>query len=270
MNLIITKMMKYIKKNNYIYYISYLLFIFFSIIIILYPDSSSSNTNGSIGGKTGSPNDNTSCLQCHNAINGNNGSISSNIPITGYVPNEVYTISTNITQNGINKFGFEITAEQNNIGSSKVGNFIITNNEIQYTNNNHAVTHTPGSSISNNSKSWSMQWQAPNSGNGEITFYAAFIAANGDGTSAGDNIHFATLNVNEGISNTIDNTEKFDNISYDSFKKIIKINSKSKTIVYNIEGKKVMETNQKLISVSHFKDGIYIIETNNITKIIKL
>ena len=72
--------------------------------------------------------------------------------------------------------------------------------------------HIRQSSISNNSKSWSMQWQAPSAGNGEITFYAAFIAANGDGTSAGDNIHFATLNVNEGTSNTIDNTKKFDNI----------------------------------------------------------
>ena len=44
--------------------------------IVLYSNLSSSNTNGSIGGKTGSPKDDISCLQCHNATNGNNANIS--------------------------------------------------------------------------------------------------------------------------------------------------------------------------------------------------
>ena len=61
------------KFNLKIYHISkifYLLFIFIASIV-LYPNLSSSNTNGSIGGKTGSPKDDISCLQCHNATNGN-------------------------------------------------------------------------------------------------------------------------------------------------------------------------------------------------------
>ena len=231
---------------------------------------SSSNTNGSIGGKTGSPNDNVSCLQCHNAINGNNASISSDIPINGYVPNEVYTITANINQNGISKFGFEITAEESSIGSSKAGNFFVTNYETKYTNNNNAITHTPLGSLGNNSKSWSMQWQAPSEGTGEITFYGAFIAANGDGTSANDNIHFTTLNVNEGITNEINNLNRFDDFIFDPLINTIEIKSNSKTIIYNILGEKVLETNQKLINVTNIKEGIYIINTNNTTRKIKL
>lgn len=259
------------KFNLKIYHISkifYLLFVFIASIV-LYPNLSSSNTNGSIGGKTGSPKDDVSCLQCHNATNGNNANIYTNIPSDGYVPNETYTISANISQVGINKFGFELTSEEANLSSEKVGNFIITNNETKYTNNNQAITHTPSGSLASNSKTWTMQWQAPSEGSGNIIFYGAFIAANSDGTSAGDNIHFATLHIDEKITNTSNNLNKEDEIIFNPIMNTIKIKCKSKTSIYNIEGKKILETNKQTIDIINLKEGIYIIKSGNNTKKIK-
>ena len=37
-----------------------------------------------------------------------------------------------------------------------------------------------------------MDWEAPNTGSGTITFYGAFIAGNGDGHNSGDTYHTAT------------------------------------------------------------------------------
>jgi hypothetical protein len=180
---------------------------FFSFIVCIgvffYPATSHSNSSGSVGGKTGSPADVGSCTQCHYAGLSSSTTITSNIPSIGYVPGTIYTISTNINQLGINKFGFEFTAEED-AGSTKAGVFIVTNNtETQLTNNNTAVTHTLSGTSGTNSKSWTMDWQAPISGTGNITFYAVYIAANGNGNNNGDTYHSALLSVSEAQSSCI-------------------------------------------------------------------
>ena len=106
--------------------------------IFFYPTTSNSNGSGSPGGKTGSPSDGASCTGCHYAGLGTGATITTNIPPSGYVPNQTYTITANINQSGINKFGFEITAEEANFGSAKTGSFLITNsNETKFVNNNN-------------------------------------------------------------------------------------------------------------------------------------
>ena len=48
-------------------------------------------------------------------------------------------------------------------------------------NNDKAITHTSsGISTTGDSNSWSFDWTAPASGTGDVTFYGAFNAANGD------------------------------------------------------------------------------------------
>ena len=49
----------------------------------------------------------------------------------------------------------------------------------------------------------------------------------------------------------------------------IKIKSKSKTSIYNIEGKKILETDKQTIDIINLKEGIYIIKSGNNTKKIK-
>ena len=231
-----------------------------ALTIFFFPTKSSSNSTGSVGGKTGSPNDNASCTQCHNnAVLATGATITTNIPSTGYIPGDIYTINANINQSGVNIFGFEITAEEN-AGSTKTGDFYITNsNETQFTNNSTAVTHKAGGTSGTNGRSWSMDWEAPNSGTGAVTFYGGYVSANGNGNQNGDTYHSATLTVNEAIALTAINLSKRNDFIYNSIGKRIESN---KTIsVYNIKGNQVLKTNSSSTNISHLNAGIYILKS---------
>lgn len=157
------------------------------------------SSGGSPGGKSGSPGDGgTSCTQCH-AGTAQQASewITSNIPATGYVPGQTYTITATGTHNGVQKFGFEVTAED--FGSTKKGTFIITNAaQTKLVNGAKAVTHTSGGTTPfGNSKTWTFDWTAPVAGTGQVTFYGAFNAANGNGSNSGDVIYLSSAAFNE-------------------------------------------------------------------------
>jgi len=236
-----------------------------AIAIFFYPTTSISNAGGSPGGKTGSPNDAAaSCTGCHYAGTGTGATITTNIPLEGYTPNQVYTITGNISQSGINKFGFEITAEKNS-GNTKTGSFLVTNSaEMKFTNNNTAITHKSGGTSGSNSRSWSMDWEAPNTGTGDITFYGAFIAANGNANNMGDTYHSTDLTVSEAVINSVSNLSAQNDFTFNTItKKIETINTVS---VYDISGKLVLSTNNKTTNVSKLKNGIYILKSENKTQ----
>ena len=245
-----------------------ILFIFLiSLAILLYPEKSNSNTSGSIGGKTGSPNDMASCTQCHYAASGNEAIITTNIPDEGYTAGETYTITATINQPGINKFGFEITAEETNFGSNKVGTFIITNNnDTKLTNNNTAITHKSTGTLGNGSRVWSMQWQAPSATTGEVTFYGGFIASNGDGTNSGDTYHETSLNINENTINHTSNIFQENNIIFDKINKKITLLNNTNIFIYSIQGKLVLSSNKKNINLDHLSKGSYIIKSKDTTQ----
>lgn len=162
------------------------------------------SSSASPGGKTGSPLDGATCTQCHGGTaTMQAGWISSNIPVSGYVPGQSYTITATATHTGASLFGFELTAES--ASSGKVGGLIATNtSENQLLGNGNAITHTAaGTAASGNSRSWTFDWMAPSAGTGDVTFYAAFNAANGNGTSSGDVIYTSTLGVQESVGTGI-------------------------------------------------------------------
>lgn len=157
------------------------------------------NNSGSPGGRTGSIGDGgQTCTGCHSGTAQLvTGWITTNIPTTGYTPGQTYTITVTGTHTGVVKFGFELTAE--NATGTKVGTFVITNStQTKLVNQNKAVTHTAaGTTPSGNTKSWSVNWTAPNPGVGPVTFYAALNAANGNGTTSGDVIYRTLTTVNQ-------------------------------------------------------------------------
>ncbi len=161
------------------------------VIILLY-----ANNSGSPGGRTGSPGDNNAtCLQCHTGGTNNavSGWITSNIPAEGYTPGQTYQITATGVHPGVVRFGFELTAE--NTAGAKVGTFAITDAaRTKLVNQNKAVTHTSGgTSVSGNTSSWSMNWTAPGTDIGQVRFYAAYNAANGNSNTSGDVIYTSTL-----------------------------------------------------------------------------
>ncbi len=170
-----------------------LLYILFIPAIIMFIGFST----GSPGGKTGSPGDGgVNCTECHTGTPVPvDGWINSNIPPEGYVPGQSYTVTAIGNHTGVVRFGFELTSED--ASGAKVGTLSIADPlQTQYTNSQHAITHTiDGITPAGNMKVWNMNWQAPPTNIGDITFYASFNAADGSSTITGDVIYLSTLTV---------------------------------------------------------------------------
>ena len=142
--------------------------------------------------KTGAPNEGT-CMDCHfgNDLNASGGSLMLTIPET-YIPSEVYTIVVNLSREGQSRWGFEMTALDND--GARAGSFAVdAADKTQLSETNKYIKHTfiGTAQGTNDTHSWEFQWTAPDADIGPITFYAAGNAANGDSTSAGDYIYTA-------------------------------------------------------------------------------
>jgi len=181
----------------------YTLLIFVSLVMVswvLYP-------TGSPGGRTGSPGDGgANCTGCHSGTAQQiSGWVTSNIPGTGYVPGQTYTITANATHSGAQLYGFEVTSED--VSNAKTGTIVITDAvQTKTVNSSKAITHTVnGTAPIGGTKSWSFDWTAPASGTGNVTFYGAFNAANGNGGTSGDVIYNSSMTVSEATTGLTDN-----------------------------------------------------------------
>ncbi len=230
-----------------------------------------SNKNGSPGGKTGSPADGNSCTLCHSGSPVSAEAwISSSIPAEGYKADSTYTISLNANHSGVVNFGFEITAED--LSSNKVGQFIITDaTQTKLANGNNAVTHTSnGTSPNGESKSWSFDWTAPSADSGDIVFYAAINAANGNSSPSGDIIYTTsdTISFNSTTS-IIENTiSKIFNFYPNPASSTITIETENTELIniFDFAGKEVYSKqvkNKEIIDISGFKAGVYFIKSGN-------
>lgn len=210
---------------------------------------------------------------CHatNPAADRDGMISTTIPASGYIPGETYTITIGTSEGAVSKWGFQATV-QNATGDLQ-GSYILTNTTetqlaTQGTNTNRYVTHkaagntttTPGS------KSWSFDWVAPAAGTGDVNFYCAVNAANGNNSPSGDIILKDVLTVAENISTSIqlDKTDNlftiFPNPSSGMHIKVT-IPKQTEFAIYNALGKKLLtkqlEQGLQQLDVSELPSGLY-------------
>ena len=250
------------KKSLLLFPITIVLAIFF------YPTTSHSNSGGSPGEKTNSAMDGQNCTVCHSGtMNSGVGTatIISDIPANGYVIGNTYTITLTGLKANCTKFGFELTAENAMLG--KAGTFLITNStETKFASgtNNTAVTHKTAGNSGNTTKSWSMDWTASTNTSGSTIFYAALLFANNNGNNNGDNTFTTSLSVNEEIVNAVNDLSLKNDFTFNTVNKTIEtINT---VLVYDINGKLVLTTNNKLTNISHLKNGIYILKSESKTQ----
>ena len=258
----------------------YLLIILLFISCFLFVPNVFSKLNGSPGGKTGSPLDGDNCTDCHSGtVNSGAGmlSIATSIPAQGYISGQTYSITVQLIQTPINRFGFEITSEEGNFGSNKTGTFLITNSsETKLTNNNASVTHKQGGTSGSNMKIWTMDWIAPQSGvSGGVTFYASAITANDNGNNGGDNCYTTTSTFFETNSSSINEKKNSITAFLNPTSKDIMINS-SESIkinclkIFSIRGKLVFSELDvilpRILNVNNLKTGTYILNFDNETK----
>lgn len=195
-----------------------------------------SNVAGAPAGRTGSPFDGgltCNVSGCHTGfpVGTRPGWITSNIPGTGYVGGQTYTITaTAVSSTSCVRFGFEISP-QTSTGAT-AGTVVVTNTtntKLASSPNTRWITHTlTGSSAASTpgTKTWSFNWTAPASGTGTVTFYGAFNRANNSGTSLGDSIFTSQLIVPES------STAVFENAGEDFSFSVYPVPAKENLFVY--------------------------------------
>lgn len=159
------------------------------------------NRTAAPAGHSGSPADGKNCTACHfGTAEAKTNIITSDIPGTGYVPGNTYTITVTLNNAGTSRFGFQLSP-QNNAGTM-LGTWGANTTETQVISGKWA-THKLASTSGTDTKTWTLQWTAPSAGTGDVTFYGAFNIANGDNTTSGDKIWTSSLTVSEQGANSL-------------------------------------------------------------------
>lgn len=246
--------------------------IFLIIIFLIITYFSNANSSGAVGGNSSSGGDfGQSCGNggCHgggHTVSSVNF-ITSNIPLSGYIPGNTYTIMVSGDSNNRVKFGFEFAAE--NLSNATAGTLVSTDARTQVRPNGQ-ITHTSsGNGGIPTGFGWQFNWTAPNSGSGTITFSTAVLFTNNNGSSSGDVTQISSLNIQEDLTvslaeNKEDLLEIFPNPTTD-FLVVKASNEKLNLIeVYDLSGKKLVSTplyNQNiLLDLRSLSSGNYIIK----------
>jgi hypothetical protein len=237
---------------------------------------------------TGSPFDIQTCdvNSCHNShpLQSPQPWITSNVPVTGYVQNTIYTIIAKAVTIGDGSFGFEISPQT--LTGAPLGTLIanppttqiVAFGALQY------MTHTINSYQGTDSVVWTFQWKAPVAGSGSVKFYGAFNCGNGNSVATGTFVYPATLVIPESSGdgiNTIENEQTFFSVFPNPAGKYVNITYTLKQAqmveinIYAMDGRKIstlsnnMENEGEHTQTSSFpseiKPGIYLIQlvTNN-------
>lgn len=186
--------------------------------VLMRPETSHSSAQQPPLVRTGAPGE-TSCASsgCHASVATQNSPfvmIDIGGGLTTYQAGQTYQITVTNSDSG-SKYGFEMVALDNT--NSSVGTFIgnaaqHTNVSTSSSNNRMYVRHFNAQAT----PVYTFQWTAPSSGVGQITFYVASNAANGNGMGTGDKIHLKTavLDFSTAIGDTPQQPEKANIIVY--------------------------------------------------------
>lgn len=161
--------------------------------------------------RTGAPEENN-CSQCHTGHKVNEGTGRLSIKFSNnqevYEPNQIYDMTVSIAMDSLRVFGFELVALQNS-NNKTIGTFILTDtNRTQLLNervngeNRSYIGHTTigiaATKVGENT--WNFKWKSPSIPVGEITFYAAAIAANGNGNRFSDWVYMSNNSIRENLN----------------------------------------------------------------------
>lgn len=155
------------------------------------PLGAQASSFGPIDGVTGAPGEGT-CVMCHTTYPLNSGAGS--LAITGigatYTPGTAYPVEVTLADPDAMRWGFELTALDE--AGATVGSFVLPPTLQQSTTGNRTyVKHTVDATHfgQTGSSSWQFTWNAPATGTGQVTFYVAGNAANGNFINTEDRIY---------------------------------------------------------------------------------
>ena len=248
------------------------------ILLESFGTASLGKIDGTEPGFTGSPGDSLkNCTKCH----GGNaysvaGWITSNIPSSGYIPGNTYTITAKNTSLGHNRFGFLVSPQK--LNGDLLGTLVISDTvKTKLVGNSKYVTYRAASVASQDFMSWTFNWIAPTVGTGDVVFYGAFNS-NQDGHKGGDVTQLSTLRVKENGTASVTNfnsnkvvvsvypnpSSNFINVNVALAQKgnlVIKMVNLEGKIVYQIAEENTVGIVNKQIETSQLANGVYFIQT---------
>ena len=259
----------------------YLIYAFGLIVMSAFLNQVISNSGGAPSGRTGSPIDTGTCKSsgCHNSfeLDAGNGSMSvfTNIPSTGYVPGQTYTVNINLTETGRGRFGFESSAFSPS-ANANIGTVALLNSNETKINPGagNYVTHTASGINNTDFKDWSYDWTAPDPGMGTVYFYTTGVIADANGNPGGDHVYTALDSSVQGIGIAIDPIrETFEAKVYPTVadqQVFVELENLDRGTLHlhitNISGQKVFDLEQEVttsqfstaIPVQSFAPGVYL------------
>lgn len=170
------------------------------------------NRGGSPGGRSSSMSDGGATCATNGGCHAGStplkqDMLSTNIPANGYSPGATYEITISATDDGVNVWGFEMMAEDEN--GNPIGEFTNTS-DVNSLSSGQRATHKFASTSSSNGQTWAASWIAPSSGSGKVIFYVSTLAANGNGNTGGDQVYNDTLQVKENLVASIGQVKDVD------------------------------------------------------------
>ncbi len=160
--------------------------------------------NNGQAGRTGSPGENTCNITCHTGfpLNDGTGSVTISSPdLTGweYMTGDTYDIEVTVSRTGNSLFGIGVECLNGSSPPQNAGTLIITNttetqikNATVQTVSRRNVVHKLNGGIGTDTKTFTFKWAAPTTNVGNVTFYLAGNAANGNNATSGDHIYTTT------------------------------------------------------------------------------
>ena len=182
--------------------------LFITPVFLLSAAAMQVDSNSAPASNTGAPGENNcTTSSCHDtyAVNSGTGSTAINFEngITSYVPGKTYSISVEVSQASLMRFGFQMVALKNS-DNANTGIFSpadVSKNQVTKgfgnLSNRKYITYTYESTLAQipGKGSWAFNWTAPSTNEGAITFYLAGLAADNNGNDYGDYCYTKSLSI---------------------------------------------------------------------------
>ena len=245
----------------------------FTLCFLAFVMMSTSGGRGAVAGEgnTGAPGDDPKlCASCH--AGGSFGAEititikdSDGLEITEYTPGVSYNLEAIVTTTtAAPGYGLQLVSLIDADGSDTKGiNTASSNAQLTTLANGRTYLEQAGLS---STEVFASNWTAPEAGSGSVTFYAAGHAANGTGSTAGDNATNSSFQIQEAESSSVDylainGLSISPNPAYD-FARISWDDEMDVTVtILDITGRKMnsvqLNGNNTTIDISDYSTGMY-------------
>lgn len=174
-------------------------YFYYVIIYLILIGVALSNSGGPSGNYANNAPSYNNCTQCHNGnVNSGNGNVSiQGLPSNGYAPGELYSLTVNVSGTNSRGYGFQMASQ---VGNDNAGNFSLGTLSEDAELNGNRVQHSSRTV----SGEWIIDWLAPSSDVGDITFSISGLATGGNSSTGGDNVYTSAVTLPALTPQTLD------------------------------------------------------------------